>query len=129
MSAGYSKDLRGKALFLVSKNGSVAKSAEILCIGSVSIYRWIKLKKETGSVAAKKNWQNGHSHKITDLNELARFAEENSGLTAIEMAKKWGNITPKTIRKWLHRIGYSCKKKHLDTKNGIQKSVPLTWHT
>ena len=78
-------------------------------------------------IVINKGWQNGYGHKITDLVAFKAFVDDNCGLTAIEMAKKWGDISPSIFRKWLHRIGYSCKKKHLHTKNNAKRKPLYTW--
>lgn len=127
MAIPYSEDLRKKAMKLVDSGKKVEKVAKILDIAPVSLYRWKKQRETIGSLAPKKDWRKGHGHKIPDLEKFKAFAEENKGLTAIEMAEKWGNITPKTIRKFLHRIGFSQKKRLTGTKNSAKKNVKYIW--
>ncbi len=45
-------------------------------------------KKKGISLTTKKNWRKGYGNKITDLDKLKRFAEENQGMTATSMAEK-----------------------------------------
>lgn len=123
MAGAYSEDLRERALGLMARGKKAKEVAELLNISRSVIFLWRKQKQKTGSVAAKSNWQKGHSHKVPKLDVFRKFAEENSGLNSIEMAEKWGNITPKTIRKWLARIGYTQKKRVIFTKNATKKSV------
>jgi transposase len=78
-----------------------------LKIGKASLYLWRKQRRETGSVEPKKNWRKGHSQ---DLKWFRQFVKENEGLTTKQMAEEWGNITQKTICKWLNRIGFTRKK-------------------
>jgi len=127
MARAYSEDLRIRALSLIDAGKKIEKVAAILSISRASLYLWLKRRRETGSIAPKKNWQNGHGNKFTDLEELKKFAEENQGLSAVEMAEKWGGLTPKTMRKWLHRIGYTQKKRALGTKNEMKKTVKFIW--
>lgn len=127
MAIAYSEDLRKKAMNLVDAGSKVADVAKMLDISEVSLYRWKKQRDIQGSLAPKKDWRKGYGHKISDLEKFRKFAEENQGLTAVEMATKWGNITPKTIRKFLHRIGFSQKKRLMVTKNGVKKNVEYIW--
>lgn len=127
MAVAYSEDLRKTALNLIDGGKEVEDVAALLKISRASLFLWIKLRRETGSVAPKKDWRKGHGNKISDLEELKKFADENQGLTAVEMAEKWGDLTPKTMRKWLGRIGYTQKKRVTGTKNEMKKSVKYIW--
>lgn len=127
MAVAYSEDLRKTALNLIDSGKEVEEVVSLLKISRASLFLWMKLRRETGSVAPKKDWRKGHGHKISDLEKLKEFADENQGLTAIEMAEKWGGLTPKTMRKWLGRIGYTQKKRVMVTKKEMKKSVKLIW--
>lgn len=123
----YSIDLRIRCLALYDEGKIVQEVMSLLKISQPTVYRWLRQRKETGNVEPKTEWRNGHSHKITDLEEFCKFAQENVGLSAIELAKKWGNITPKTMRLWLKKAGFTRKKKVINTKNEMKKSVKHFW--
>ena len=127
MATPYSEDLRIKALDLIDGGKEVGEVVSLLKISRASLFLWLKLRRETGSVAPKKDWRKGHGHKIKDLEKLRNFADQNQGLTGIEMAKKWGDLSPKTMRKWLHYIGYTQKKRVTGTKNEMKKNVKHIW--
>jgi len=127
MAMAYSEDLRKAALSLIDSGKELEDVAVLLKISRASLFLWMKLRRETGSVAPKKDWRKGHGHKISDLEKLKKFADQNQGLTAVEMAEKWGGLTPKTMRKWLGRIGYTQKKRVMVTKNEMKKGVKHIW--
>ena len=127
MAVAYSEDLRKTALNLIDGGKEVEDVAVLFKISRASLFLWIKLRRETGSLAPKKDWRKGHGNKISDLEELKKFADENQGLTAVEMAEKWGGLTPETMRKWLGRIGYTQKKRVTGTKKEMKKSVKYIW--
>ncbi len=64
------------------------------------------------SLAPKKDWRKGHSNKTPDLDKFKEFAQENQGLTATAMAEKLGNLSVKTVCKWLKGIGFTRKKSY-----------------
>lgn len=127
MAKPYSEDLRDKAIKAVSKGNQVNDVCNNFSIGRSTLYGWLKTYKATGSAKPKTGYQSGHGHKITDVKKFKQFVDENRGLTGVELAEKWGNITPKTMRLWLHRIGYSCKKKVTFIEKEMKKSVKNIW--
>lgn len=110
MALAYSLDLRKKIIEKIDNGMSITEASQIFDLGRNTIHRWINQRNLQGTLAPKTNWQKGHGHKIKDLDYFKKFAEENKDLTAKDMAKKWNNISAKTIRKWLRRIGYTKKK-------------------
>jgi len=127
VAKAYSEDLRVRAIEAV-KNGSKQKDVcKNFLISRSALYSWLVRYKKTGSVKAASGYQKGCGHKVADLKKFKKFVDENSGLDGVELAEKWGNITSKTMRKWLHRIGYSCKKKAIFTKKEVKKSVKSIW--
>jgi transposase len=127
ITKAYPEWFRKKALDLVDGGTKVDDVADLLKISRSTIYLWRKTRKRTGSFAPASKWQVGHSNKIVDLEKFEKFALENKDLSAVEMAKTWGEVSPKTIRKYLHKIGFTVKKKLLITKNEMKKSVKNTW--
>lgn len=127
MGKAYSEDLRLKAVKAV-KNGDKQKDVcKNFSISRSALHSWLVLYKSTGSVKAASGYQKGCNHKVTDLKKFKEFVDKNTGLNGVELSAKWGNITPKTMRKWLHRIGYSCKKKAISIGNETKRSVKNIW--
>ena len=122
MPAAYSYDLRKKAMQALDEGESREFVAKRFKIGKTTLYKWQQRRKETGDFKSKKLGNGGYNHKITDWNAFAEFAQKHGGKTLLEMAKLWGNISCKTIHKGLKRIGFTRKKRPMDTKKGTQKN-------
>ena len=111
MTKAYSYDLRKRAVDIIKSGMNIKKAVKLLKIGKTSIYKWLAKDRLNESIEPKKNWQKGHSHKITDLEEFKKFAIENAHLTLSEMAKKHPTKPSlETIRKNLKLINFSKKK-------------------
>jgi hypothetical protein len=54
-------------------------------------------------------WQKGYNHMFKSIEEFKDFIKENKGLATKELAEK-KNTTPKTIRIWFHKAGFTVKK-------------------
>ena len=102
------------------KQCSIAKR---FVISEKTIYLWCKQRKERGHIKPITNYQKGHSHKIKDLEMFRNFATRNASLTAQEMANVWGNISSSTIKVALKRIGFTRKKRLMDTKIVVKKNA------
>src|SRR5580704_12204978 len=111
MAAPYSEDLRTRVLLEVDKKKLALKEiVQLFNIDQKTVYRWRKRREKTGNVRPIKDFQLGHSHKITDLEVFRTFVINNPDLTTKEMAAKWGNISAVTIRRALKKINFSFKK-------------------
>jgi transposase len=110
MAVAYSYDLRERAINLVKEGKGVEFVAELLKIGKSTIRRWLTNLKRGIDLRPRKNWQKGHSHKITDLKAFKEFVDNNAGLTQKQMAEKWGNVGRMTIARALVKIEYTKKK-------------------
>jgi len=118
----YSIDLRARIMAEVDKKSMRLNNIALLFKVNVkTIFRWRNQLKNTGSFAAKTNFQKSHECKIKDLELFKHFVEENSDLTLKEMAAKWGNVSSHTIHRTLKKINFSFKKNNSATKTAIQK--------
>lgn len=123
---GYSIDLRKRVIEKVNDGKMQLKDiSKLFKIDVKTIYRWRKKLKDTGSLAAKTNFQKGHSHKITNLELFQKFVKENSDLTLKEMAKKWGDVSPQTIYRALKKINFTFKKNSFFIKNVTKKKEKI----
>jgi transposase len=120
MTIAHSEEFRKKAIDMIESGKSVREVADMLNIGRASIYLWKRQQSKCGSFAPKSYWQKGYHHKIANLDAFKQFVSENKGLTASDLAKKWGNISIKTMCKWLHRIDFEFSRKN---KGNFDKSV------
>jgi transposase len=123
----YSDDLRKLALKKVAdskkqkKDAGVKDAAKSVGVCEKTVYTWIAIQKETGSVSPKTGYQKGHSHKITDLETFKKFIDENVGLSFNDLASKYGNVSPATIGRAIKKLGYTYKKKVMFTQKVIKK--------
>lgn len=122
----FSFDLRERVVAAVKNKMHINEAARLFKINQRTIYKWIKLEKETGSFVAKTGYQKGHSHKITDWDLFKNFAYLYKNYTTEKMAIKWTEetgiqVSESTILKALHKIGFTFKKKHFSTKKQMLK--------
>src|SRR3546814_20209856 len=99
MGNAYSYDLRIRVIEAVDEGQSITKVSKGFKVGRATIYNWLKLRNEQGHLKSKENWQQGHSHKITDLEKFKTFVEENEEKTLVELAEAWGNVKRMTIQR------------------------------
>ena len=123
MAIAYSEDLRERAVGLVKRGKKIETVAKLLQIGIATLYRWVAKKQNGESLSPKKDWHKGYGNKIPDLVVFEQFVKENQGMTATAMAEKWGNISLKTMCKWLNRINFTRKKKAMATSKGTKKNA------
>ncbi|GHM58969.1 MAG: transposase [Candidatus Mesenet longicola] len=124
MPAPYSYDLRKKAMEALDEGESRASVGQRFKIGKTTLYEWQQRRKETGDFQSKKLGTGGYNHKITDWGAFAEFAKKHGGKTLSEMAELWGNINFRTIHRALKKIGFTRKKRPMDIKREMKKSVP-----
>ena len=122
MPAAYSYDLRKKVIESIDERETIGSIAKRFKIGRATLYKWQKIRKETGDFKAKKLGNKGYNHKITDWNAFTEFAKKHGGKTLSEMAELWGNISYQTIHRGLKKIGFTRKKRLMDTKKGAKKN-------
>ncbi len=70
MTSPYSEDVKARVVGLVENGKKFREAAQLLTIGIVTIYLWLRRKREEGTIAPRKNWRQGHSNKIADLEKF-----------------------------------------------------------
>ncbi len=123
MPAAYSYDLRKKAMEALDEGESREAVAARFKIGRTTLWEWQQRKKETGDFQSKKLSNGGYNQKIIDWNKFIEFAKKHGRKTLSEMAKLWGNVSIQTIHRALRKIGFTRKKRHMDTRKGTKKNV------
>lgn len=124
MPAPYSQDLREKAIKAVEAGRSIIEVSDSFGISRSTLSAWRKRFKETGDYQAKTNYQQGHSHKITDWSAFKAFVEQHGDKTQAEMAQLWPDkIDGDTIGKGLKKIGFTRKKRLTPTGNATTTNV------
>jgi len=123
-----SVDLRERVIAAVGQNIRISTVAQIFKVSKRVIYNWLNLYRKNKSLEPKKGYQKGHSHKIKDLDKFKRFVEKHKKYTAVQMIVVWKKLTGVGLSKpamgrYLKKIGYSSKKKHLATSKPMLKNA------
>lgn len=123
----FSIDLRERVIAVIDDNMHINTAVTIFKVSRRVIYTWLSLRKKTGNLAPKANYQQGHSHKIKDWDKFRDFAEEFKQNNAAKMITEWKNRTGVDISKSvmyraLKKINYTCKKKLFITSKQAKKN-------
>jgi transposase len=129
MSKPYSYDFRRKVIEAIELDGrKKGEVSETFQISRNTINLWLNRKEQTGDFLPEPNRPPGNNHKITDWNKFTKFATVNGDKTQEQMAQLWeGDISKRTISRALAKIGFTRKKKLMDTSNGTKQSVRYFW--
>ncbi len=100
MASSYQCELRERVISAVKSGMAVVKVSKIFKVGRATIYRWKKIKQDTGDIKPRVGYQKGHSHIIKDQEEFKLFLDKNSDKTLQELSRIWpGNVSPITIHR------------------------------
>ena len=113
----YSLDLRLSAVAAYENSDRyIDEIAKLFSIGSATLVRWLRLKRETGE-PKKRPWGGGNPYRIGTVGEviLLDLLKRNSDATLKELAFMYTQITKReipnqTIWRTLDRLGLSYKK-------------------
>jgi len=122
-----SVDLRERVIAAIDKGMHIDKAKKRFSVCKKTIYNWLNLRKKTNTLMPRKGYQRGHSHKITDLEQFKKFAEDHKQCSLLQMTIKWEelfnqSISESSILRALKKTGFSSKKKRIPISNLIQKS-------
>jgi transposase len=96
---------------------TIKETAEVFNIGTRTVSRWIRLKKDTGKLDRKP--LNRKPRKVNE-EQLRAYMEEHPDAYMKEVGEALGH--PKeTIRSALKRMKYTLKKRPKYTKNGMKR--------
>lgn len=120
-------DLRKRVIEAVDNGIAITKIAKIFQVSRRVIYKWLVLRKTTGSIKAKAGYQKGHSHKITDWDQFKIFVESKKQCSIPQMMVAWKEFTGVSISQpvmWrcLQKINYTSKKKVSTMLKPIKKN-------
>lgn len=119
MASPYQYELRERVISAVESGMAVVKVKEIFKVGRATIYRWKKIKQDTGDIKSRTCYQKGHSHIIKDQEEFREFLDKNNDKTLQELSKIWREkVSPTTIHRAIKTLGYSYKKNFLSSEKG-----------
>lgn len=122
MVKAYSYDLRQKVIQAIELDGwKKSEAAEIFQISRNTIDLWLKRRQETGDYRPRSNRPHRTKAKITDWQSFQEFADQHGEKTQHQMALLWDeSISPRTISRGLKKIGFTRKKRVMDTKNEMR---------
>ena len=111
MAAAYSYDLRVKVIKFLEGKGTIRETSRLFNINRNTVIAWKKIKKATGDVRAKTNYQVGHRLIIKDTARFKQLVEEHKDKSSMELAKLWHEpVSSKSVLRLLKKLGYSYKK-------------------
>ena len=119
MPAPYPYELRKRAMFAISWGERIEEVSKRFIISRNTLYKWISLQKETGSISPRFGYQKGHGHIIKDKDRFEEFLKVNDNKTSQELAELWGaKVSATTIRSAIKKSGYTYKKNFLPSQEG-----------
>jgi len=124
VAKAYSKDLREKALDAFYNGKPIKEICDFFKISSRCLLNWRRIKESTGRTHAKCDYQKENAaYKIAteELVKFKQFVNEKPDRTTAEMAEDWGNVSVSTIQRALKRIGFTRKKRLMDTKKEMKQ--------
>lgn len=131
MSKPYSYDLRQKVIQAIELDGlKKSEVSELFNISRNTIDMKLKRKAATGDFQPKTNkpprsdvYDGLHLRKITDWDKFREFSKVHGDKTQKEMAELWkDDISTRTISRALKKIGFTRKKKLMDTANAMKSN-------
>ena len=119
MAKSYPYELRIRVMKALEEGMKITKISRVFTINRDTIYKWIKIKKETGNILPRlgniKN--NGRIINYEKIPEFEEFIDKNNDKTLDELAQVYPiKMTSRTICNYIKRIGYSYKKNFYSPK-------------
>jgi transposase len=122
MAKPYSEDLRRRVVGTIEGGATIPEAAEQCGVSISSVVRFLKLHRETGSVAAAKF--GGYKDFALAAHEdlVRKLVAEQPDITLAELedrlAKKKITIGKSSISRFLHHLNLSFKKKSAGSRAG-----------
>ncbi len=125
MGRAISMDLRERAMARLAKGESVRKVAAQLDVAPSSVVKWSQRLRATGSAAPAGT--GGHPpRKIVGAHEVWMLERIRSPFTlrglVVELAERGLKVDYRTVWRFVHRTGYSFKKRLPSRRN---RTVPM----
>ena len=119
MPAPYPYELRKRVMFAIDNGERIGQISKRFIISRNTLYKWIKLKKETGTITPAVGYQKGHGHIIKDKGKFEEFIKVNDNKSSKKLAQLWGTkVSATTIRAAIKKLGYTYKKNFLPSQEG-----------
>ena len=117
MAKAYSEDLRGRVLKYLEEGNDKESTANLFSIGIATLYRWIKLKKETGHLQVR---QRTVFRKTIENEKLKVYIEEHPDAFLWEIAQHF-SVTVQSIFYALRRLKITRKKRQRFIQKEMKK--------
>lgn len=124
MRLPYSVDLRSRVIAALKDGMNKKMACEIFSISKQTIYNWLILQKERGTLDPITDFQNGHSHGIKDLDVFREYVDAHPDYTQEEFAEYF-KVGSSTIGRTLAKIGYTRKKRVKPIPKEAKKNAKL----
>ncbi len=121
MGAPYSQDLRLRVLKAIDQGLSKVAVHRTFGVSRSTVDDWLKLREETGQVAAKTAYYRGRRPVLEDTAEVRAFIERYRYGTLSQMVEAWfelqgQRLSTMTFSTTLRRLGYTRKKRASSTR-------------
>ena len=119
----YSNDLREKIIAFIENGNAITTAATTFGITRTTIYKWLKMKRLSGSLVdkpPKRSW------KKVDPIRLIAFVKSSPDATLAEYAKHFGTSTV-AIGRTLKKLKITRKKRLVFTESGMKPNVHYSW--
>ena len=131
MRAPYSQDLRLCVLGALDQGMSKMAAHKTFGVSRSTVDDWLKLRAETGQVAANSSYDRGRRPTLDDTPEVRAFIEMHRHSTLTQMAEAWFAahdqwLSIMTFSTTLRRLGYTRKKRVVATENATLKRARHT---
>ncbi len=118
----YSKDLRSKVIEMYKDNKTKASISRILKIRYETISAWIKRYNKFGNCDLKRDTKLGRRRNFDDKEAVLACIEANPNISGKEIKERLApKISKACFYNSLERMGFSYKKKNLDTNKDVNK--------
>lgn len=120
----YSKDLRKKVIEAFEGGMSQEEVSRVFKIGTGTIKRWRKIKKETGKLEPRKRSSESYDflRKIPNskLDEFKEFVLQNAEMTHQQIADHW-QMSDSAVEDYLKKLKITRKKRLIAIKSDQKK--------
>ncbi len=117
MAKGYSLDLRERVLKYLEKNDDKKIACDLFEVSLSTVFRWVRRKKEKGSVAA---FKRKHPYKKIDEQALLDYVKNHEDYFLSEIGEHFSMTAP-GIFYALKRLKVTRKKKPLSIRREMKK--------
>lgn len=117
MAAAYSVDLRIKVLNFIDQGGKKTEACKLFGVGKDTVFRWLKLRRETGQLNSKEKISKPWKLNYDELQEMVNL---NPDKTLKELAEIF-NVSASGIRKALVKLKITRKKRQFFTRSVMKK--------